>query len=364
MEDNNRLVFLDKIKAICIFSLFIWHTCEVFHCKEGFYVEGEDTFFFTWMYCFVSPWLMAVMFFISGMAVMLSLEKRSIRQLYKDRLKRVLVPVLAGIALWVPIESFFCQKNHTDFSGGLKEAYLYFYMHIDSDMYGYDGSFTPAQLWFMCFLIAYYLLLFPLIVYMVKNKEKLVNSKIVTWKTIAVVILLTLVLSYGSSEETFWAFAVIFGLGIVLYNNKPFFAMVDRNWKILLILGIIFNIAASFALMHIRDLSNIWSLEYALCRLIWSIGRVTGVLATIGVGHRFLNSYDKRWNYFVKNSYNYYFLHMQVLICVAYMVVTYIETPAAIHWMLILILSSVLTFVVVEVMKRIKFFRWLFGLNA
>lgn len=362
-EKNTRLYCLDNIKALCIFSLFIWHTCEVFHCKEGFYVEGKDTLLFTLMYCFASPWLMSVMFFISGMATMFSLEKRSIKQYYLDRFERVIRPVVAGIILWVPLEAYFCLKNHSDFDGGVLKSFAYFFTHINIDFYGYDGSFTPSQLWFMCFLIAYVFLFYPLISLVLKNKEKYINNTYVSWKTIIGTILITFVLSYGSTEETFLAFAVFFGLGIVLYKNKHFFDFIGKYWILLLILGLVFNICASPALIHIRNLDNIWCSEYALCRLIWSTGRIMGVLGTIAVGQRLLNSNSNKWKYFTRNSYNYYFVHMQILIAVAYIIVTFVNVTVGLQWILIFVLSIIMTVVAVEIMKRIKLFRWLFGLN-
>ena len=42
-----RMPYIDNIRSLCIYSLFIWHTCEVFHCKEGFYIEGTKDFLCT-----------------------------------------------------------------------------------------------------------------------------------------------------------------------------------------------------------------------------------------------------------------------------------------------------------------------------
>lgn len=362
-DTKTRLYYLDNLKALSIFSLFIWHTCEVFHCKEGFYVEGSDSLVFTLMYCFASPWLMSLMFFISGMATMLSLKKRSIKQYYSDRFKRVVRPVFAGIILWVPVEAYFCLKNHTDYSGGFVQSIVYFFTHIQLDFYGYDGSFSPAQLWFMCFLIAYIFLFFPVIRYILKKNDDIANMNYISWISIAAIVIITFVFCYGSTEETFLAFALFFGLGLLLYNNNHFFNYVKKYWVLFLILGVVSNICASVSLIHIRDIENIWTLEYALCRFIWSIGRVMGVLGALGIGQKYLNSNDSKWKYITRNSYNYYFVHMQVLIAIAYLIVTYINVAIGIQWILISSLSIIATFCVVEVMKRIKLFRWLFGLT-
>lgn len=361
---EGRQFYLDNIKAIYIMSLFIWHTCEIFHSKEGFYIEGVDNFFLTFLYCFVSSWIMAAMFFISGISTMYSLEKRSVKQFYADRGKRILKPLVFGLLLWIPIGAFFTQKNHGSYSGNFFNAYVFFFTHANADMYGYDGSFSPAQLWYMCFLLAYTYLIYPFLSIIQRIKDKYLEMRVVSWRNIVIVILINWILSYGGTEETFLAFGMIFLLGMLLYKNSYFYSWTKKNWKVLLSIALLTNIGASLALIHIRDIENIWTAEYALSRLIWSIGRIMGVIATIGVSQATLNKRSRVFKYLTRNSYNYYFLHMQVVIVVAYFVIAYMTKTSVYVQGLVIFLSSIgITIIVVEVLKRIPFTRWLFELK-
>ena len=357
-----RLPYIDNIRSLCIYSLFIWHTCEVFHCKEGFYIEGTKDFLCTYIYCFVSPWIMAVMFFIAGISSMLSLENRSLEQFYKDRVKRILKPTIAGIILWVPLGTYFVMKNHFSYEGNLLSGMMYFFTHCNEDMYGYDGSFTPAQLWFVCFLCAYLFLAYPVIKYVLDKKEVLAEKRIVSWKTILLLVVVNFVLCYGSTEETFLAFGMFFVLGLILHNNKSFYEFIEENWKVLLFFALTANLMASYALILIRDL-EVWTWQYAVCRMIWSAGRVLAVFAVLGAGKVWLNIKGSVWKYLSSNSFSYYFIHMQILIAVAYYVITYVNAMVGIQWLLIISISVVLTIVTVEVFKRLFITRWLFELR-
>lgn len=363
MNVNARNYYLDNIKAICIYSLFIWHSCEVFHCKEDFYIHGSPDLILTFIYCFVSPWIMGTMFFISGISSMLSLQKRTLKQFYMDRCKRLIKPTLFGLILFVPIQAYFVMNNHGIDNSGFIDSLTYFFTNYSDDMCGYNGEFTPAHLWYMCYLIAYTFILYPVIKIIMKNSNRLKIKKYVSWSSIIGVILVNFILCYGTSEETFLAFGLIFALGMILYDNKHFYDYIKKNIVVITCLAIAINIVASLALIHIRDLNSIWTFEYALCRFIWSCGRVLGILSSIGLGQKMLNKSNKVWGYLSRNSYNYYFLHMQVLIIVAYFVISYVRVVSHLQFVFILILSIIFTIIIVELFKRILPFKWGFELK-
>lgn len=108
---------------------------------------------------------------------------------------------------------------------------------------------------------------------------------------------------------------------------------------------------------------EIWTVSYAICRMIWSTARVSVVLATMGAGQIWMDGNGKLLKWLSNNSFNFYFLHMQLLIIVAYYVVTYLAVSAGVQWIAILLASSVLTIIVNEVMKRVPVFQCLYGLR-
>lgn len=113
---EQRKYYLDNIRIIII-GLFLAHSCEVYHTNEGFYVEGTPSFVPTLIYNSLRSWYMAVLFLIAGLTTMYSLKKRTIKEYYKERCKRIFLPFVIGILFWVPVQSYFALRKGNKFGG-------------------------------------------------------------------------------------------------------------------------------------------------------------------------------------------------------------------------------------------------------
>lgn len=60
--NEQRKYYLDNIKTIQILGLYLAHACEMYHLKEGFYIEGDKSLVPTVIYSFLTSWYMAVTF--------------------------------------------------------------------------------------------------------------------------------------------------------------------------------------------------------------------------------------------------------------------------------------------------------------
>lgn len=127
---NERKYYLDNIRVLIILGLFVAHSCEMYHLQDGFYIEGAKSLIPTIIYNSLRSWYMATLFLIAGLTTMYSLKKRTIKEYYIERCKRLLIPFLAGILLLVPVQSYFVMKNHYGFNGNIFEAYVHFLLHI------------------------------------------------------------------------------------------------------------------------------------------------------------------------------------------------------------------------------------------
>ena len=59
---------------------------------------------------------------------------------------------------------------------------------------------------------------------------------------------------------------------------------------------------------------EIWTVSYAICRMIWSTVRVSVVLAAMGAGQIWMDGNGKLLKWLSNNSFNFYFLHMQLTV--------------------------------------------------
>ena len=349
MADIKRSYDLDNLKTIIILSLFLFHACEIYHIDEGFYVEGPEHFIPTMIYNFPSPWLMGVLFFISGTTTVYSLKRRSVLEYYINRLKTVLLPFVVGMIAWVPWETYFVLKNHYEYKGKLPDAYIYFYTHISEGFCGYDGGFTPSHLWFLIYLVVISFACFPIIRLIGKGKR---NHLIFNGKWLLFLVFVIYIVSYGTTDESIGKFIVYFILGIILAENETYNDYIRSNWKILIGMGTVINLISAYLLILMKHYT-IFSVQYALMRFVWAIGNVVITFGVLGMGKVLLNFTNPLMRYLSGRSFAIYFVHMPVLIGTGYYVLEYVNVHYLMQILIIILVSVVITFGLVEIEKRI-----------
>ena len=162
-----RLVFLDWLRIIAFALLVPYHVGMYYvgwswHVKSPHAGPGLEP----WM-LLSSPWRMSLLFVVSGAATSLMLRGRAADAAWLGgRLKRLALPLLAGMALIVPPQSYFEVVQFHGYAGGYTDFLtLYF---------GGSGSFcrpgrgclllpTWNHLWFLPYLMLYTLALWAVL---------------------------------------------------------------------------------------------------------------------------------------------------------------------------------------------------------
>ena len=348
---RNREYYLDNLRTVIILGLFLFHACEIYHIAEGFYIETEKQIIPTLVYNAASPWYMGVLFFIAGISAMHSIKRRSISQFCRERVKRVLVPLLLGEIFWVPWQSYWILKNHTDFHWTMPEAWKYFFSHGNLVSYGYGGEFTLSHLWFLLSLFVISIVCLPVLWW--KKCNTMVSKVEFNSMYLIFIIMILYIVSYGTSDESTLKFIVYYVLGIILYDNRSFYVFLERNRRILMLTGILSSGVVSYLLIRMKFI-DVFSVSYALIRMIWAISAGVMVLAVIGMGRKYLNVHNRVWMYLSNRSFAIYFVHMLPLIVVGYYVVTYVKIWYPLQIFLIMVGSIIITFSVVELLVYIK----------
>lgn len=357
---EQRKYYLDNLRTIMIIGLFIAHTCEMYHLKEGFYIEGEKNLIPTLIYNFLTSWYMAVLFFIAGLTTMYSLKKRSIKEYYIERCKRLLIPFVVGLLLWVPIQSYYTLKSHYGFVGSVIDVYKHFFTTYTTGLYGYDGGFTPSHLWFLIYLMGIALIAYPVIKYKQNNPmRKIFNA---SWKNLAILTLIIYVVAYGTNDESIGKFIAFFVVGVLMYDNTELYKFTLKYWEFLSLLGLITNAFMSYMIIKMYDMS-IWTLSYASMRLVWAISCTTTVFGLMGLTQRFFNKTNKVLKYLSARSFAVYYIHMTVVIAVGYYVLTYVKCVIPLQIGMIIGISVVVTLVLVEIARKIPGINVLLGMN-
>ncbi len=249
---KERLYWMDNVRTSVILLLFLAHTCEMFHLKEGFYVEGTKTLAPTLIYNSLSIWAMSILFFLAGVSTMYSLRKRTIKEYYLERIKKLFLPFIIGIFLLIPIQAYWTLRSHYNFQGSAQEVYRHFFTTYTDGFYGYDGGFTPAHLWFLLYLMGITMVCYPVIRYML-NKN--CTSKFLEGvKGTFMITVMLYIVTYGASDEAVGRFLFMYILGILFFNHRAFFRHTREKWKVLVLTAFVIDGFIAYLLILMKDL--------------------------------------------------------------------------------------------------------------
>lgn len=341
MAMQERKHYLDNLRLLTVLLLFPYHTFMIYNnWGESFYVHGENLLIPSILIGISWCWMMPLLFAIAGMGSRYALEKRSAGEYTKERVSKLLIPLVLGVLLLVPIQSYiaglFWNQNAN---------YLDFFTKL-TDFTGYDSAFTPGQLWFILFLFVISMVCLPFMIWY-KNKGKgTLGDKI----PLIVVILMGILPAIGNmlfdiSGKSPTEYLAYFLLGYFFLANEHVLEKLDRYRFLLLGLFV-----AGFVLTTYFN------------QILFEAVSWLSILAILGLARHYLNINNKLTTYLSKSSFGVYLFHQSWIVVVAYFVLKLTGIPA-LQIPIILLASVLLTFLTYEIAKRIPVLKWMFGLK-
>ena len=104
---------------------------------EAFYIHGEENFPASFFTACVYPWWMTLLFVIAGMSSYFALSKRSVKEFIRERVNKLLIPLLVGLVTVVPIQTYVADVFHNGYDGNFFEHYAVYFTRF-TDLTGYD----------------------------------------------------------------------------------------------------------------------------------------------------------------------------------------------------------------------------------
>ena len=138
LASTNRLFFLDWLRILAFTTLVLYHVGMYyvswsFHVKSPFAGPGLEP----WMKL-TEPWRLSLLFMVSGAATSLMLKSGPSRALVRRRSAHLLLPLMCGVVLVVPPQSYYEVVQRFGYSAGyLDFLRLYFS--------GYRGFCSSGQ---------------------------------------------------------------------------------------------------------------------------------------------------------------------------------------------------------------------------
>ncbi len=346
-----RQHYIDNIRWLSVLLLFPYHTARIFDGVNSFYIKGPESPAATVFVLSCTPWFMPILFVVAGISTRYALQKRSGAEYIKERFTRLLVPLLCGILLLIPLQTYFAEVFHNAYAGGYWEQYLLFFTK-PTDFSGYSGGFTPGQLWFLWYLFVVSLAALP-VIHAVNRKRP--SPRVSHWMVIPLFLvpfLLSYVLEIGG--KSMGEYFSLFLLGYFVASDSSIQEFTDKYRFAFLIAGA----ALTFCTVVFQTSSK----EGAMARGIMTCTSWICILAILGLGHRYLNFQNTWTRYLSQSSFSCYLFHQSWIIVLGFYL---LQTPLSIglQYGIILVGSLLGSLMAHALCKRWKVLRWMFGIK-
>jgi hypothetical protein len=310
---------------------------------------------------FIHMWHMPMLFMISGAATYFALGVRSAGQYVRERFFRLFIPLAFGILTFVP---FTIYIQHSDVLS-LQEGYIGFFRIDLNQLDGIKGAFTPAHLWFILFLFVFSLVGLPIFQWLRTEKGRNVIERLgkATKHPLSLIVFgipLTLAAATGilGAMNPLYYF-IIFFYGFVFVSDARFQKTIDKLTWVMLAYGIF---EAVINVMLPTESYAQWTPQWMTLGLMYQMGRWALTLATLGLGHRFLNYTNNLLRYASEAAMPFYLLHMTFSVVTGYFVIQ-LASPVMVKYPLIVLVATGLTLLAYELVRRWNVTRLLFGMK-
>lgn len=339
--NNGRKHYIDNLRGFTTLTLFPYHIFRIYdRWDDKFYIFGKELLIPSIFNVICGLWMMPLLFAIAGISSRYALEKRSVGEYAKERVHKLLLPLLFGLLLVVPIQPYLAamfRNGHANYLDSFTTL---------TDLSGYDGAFSVGHLWFLLFLFVISMVsIFFMVLYKKKGKGTLGDNV-----PLILIILMGLLPVIGSpidiGGKSPTEDMAYFLLGYFFLSNDNIQKKLEK-YRFLLLGS--FVLYALFVIFITKG-------EF------YEIAPWLAILALLGIARRHLNFGGKITDYLSKSSFGTYIFHQSWIVVTAFFVFKFTDNPI-LQIPLILVSTVFFTYSTYEICRRISVFRWMFGLK-
>lgn len=349
-----RKHYIDNIRWVTLIIVVIYHVFYMYNAEGVLGGLGKITnlsvqYYDIFQYL-VYPWIMPLLFVVSGISSRLYLEQHSAKDFIKSRSLKLLVPSTIGLLVFQFIQGYVSMSIGNAFEGleaaGLPTPAIYLIMVA-------SGS---GVLWYMHLLWIYCLVLL-LIRKIEKGKLLAAGAKTPLWLIPffifpvwgAAQILNTPIVSV----YRFAFYFVFFILGYYVFSNDEVIEKLKKPAILLIIIAL--ALCISFAILYFgqnyADKPINRSFLYSLCAYAAS-------LAMLSAFARFGDFSNAFTSWMSSHSFGLYVFHYLGISTVALLLAKPELVPAPVSYILSFIAAFVFGYGLYAIISRIPFFRW------
>ena len=366
---STRVHYLDWLRVLGVLAVIFYHTTRLFN-SEDWHVKNGITYGWVDIWNdFALTWLMPLLFVISGISLFYAVGKSGAAKFVKDKVLRLLVPLLVGMFTHCALQAYLERLTHGDFSGTFFQFIPYYFQGYYSGNPA-TGNFagTGMHLWYLLWLFVFTLLLYPLMRWLLGRRKGVLAwlGNALSQPGAVFLLALPLFLFALDSEDApfllWWeagwpllAYLWLILAAFLLASSERLLDRVQRMRWISLALAVVVMGATAFSAYSGGDRALGWCLR-TLSSWCW-------VLAFVGLARQYLTRRTPFLQYANEAVLPFYILHQTVIVGVGYFVVQW-AIPGLLKWAIILALSLTIIMALYEfLIRRFNVMRVLFGLK-
>ena len=373
---------LDWLRIIAFGLLILYHS-GMFYVTWGWHVKsvhaGPQA---EWAMMLLNPWRLALLFFISGVALRFAADKLGGGKLARERSVRLGLPILFGMALIVAPQSWLQLVESGEFTGSF---WAFWPQYID--LYSDFSVTTPTwnHLWYVVYLLAYTLLLAPfagrISRFMTGRGERLTRA-LFAGKWGPLVALAVPVLPFflyravldphfPTTHDLTWDWAnhahslTMLLFGFLLAKDRNFWSAIRRVLPVALVLvtGLGLGLSALWANWETLSQDGDWNWIIWPARLARILYAWVAIVTLLGLAQRYLNRPSRALTYMTEAIFPWYILHQTLTVMLGYWL-TRQGLPVGVEALLVIGGTFAGCALLHElVIRRVSFLRPLFGLK-
>jgi hypothetical protein len=327
-----------------------------------------------------SPWRLTLLFLISGVATGYLLARQGVKNFLGSRSFRLLVPLVFGMAVIVPPQSYLQVVEQAGYAGGYADFWRLYITGFHGFCKQSDCLILPTwnHLWFVAYLWVYTAVLYivvrllPRIPAWLRNlaEHRLAGVAVLVWPAVYLVVARLVLAGRFPANHALvgdWYNHALYGgtflLGFALAGTKaPWLTLERARWGALgiAVLGWAYLCAMLGAY---EDVPSIPHALLAFTRAVYGLEQWAAIVAVLGFARRHLTHDSAVRRYLTTAIFPVYILHQTIIVVCAHSLQPAHLNPG-VEGPLLVLVTAATSFMGYELIRRVQWLRPLFGLGV
>ncbi|WP_448032303.1 acyltransferase family protein [Bradyrhizobium liaoningense] len=376
-QSSDRRIDLDWVRILA-FGLLIFYHVGMLYVSWGFHIKSVHRL--TWLepvMLFLNPWRLSLLFLVSGVATRFMLDKSSLASMAGARSARLLIPLIFGMLIIVPPQSYLQIVESLGYSAGFFDFYARHYFAFGAQFCPNPCIVLPTwnHLWFVVYLWVYTMALLGVLTLWPAGADWLSRKLAVLLAGPSLLIVpcllfmawrLVLYPAFPSTHALFGDWynhadhATAFLIGFLLAKQEGIWRNVEaRRWVALVAAAVCFS---AFILVRAGLFAPSPALKWGAASAYGGY-QWLAIAAVLGFARRYFTADGAVRRYLTDAIFPYYIVHQTAIIVIAHQLHD-TGMPAGIEASIVIIGTALTCVMTYEIVRRIACLRPLFGLRA